>query len=113
MVHIPSPTGQFWNIPLTIVPYVGPYGGRTVGKSDKKYMITIFYPGAPKRTFVADYGDRDWYNNRHCLYAGDREGGKSGEVSGYDSVIQGKSSDYIVDGLFSTDFEFSKYNGKC
>ena len=106
-------SGQFWNIPLTIEPYVGPYGDGSVVKSDKKYTVTTSYPGAQNRTFVADYNKRDWLDNRHCLYAGNHNAGPIGEVKGYGSVIEGKANDYVVAGLFSTDFTFSKYNGNC
>ena len=98
---------------MTIEPYVGPYGDGSVVESDKKYTVTTSYPGAQNRTFVADYGKRDWLDNRHCLYAGNRNAGPIGEVKGDDSVIEGKAGDYVVAGLFSTDFTFSKYNGNC
>ena len=112
-VPITSLTGQFWNIPLTIAPYVGPYGDGIAQLSDKIYSITASYPGAPERTFIADYGKRDWLDNRPCLYAGNRNGGPIWEVKGSSSVIEGKASDYKVDGLFDTDFQFSKYNDNC
>ena len=44
-------TGQFWNIPLKIEPYVGQYGERLVDLMDRFYSLTVSYPNAPERTF--------------------------------------------------------------
>ena len=52
-----SLTGQFWNIPLKIEPYVGQYGERLVDLMDRFYSVTVSYPNAPERTFVAKYGE--------------------------------------------------------
>ena len=107
------PPGQFWNIPLSITPYVGPYGDGTVDIADRIYSVTVAYPGAPERTFIANYGKRDWLDGRPCLYAGNSNGGPVAEVKGSGSVIEGRYSNYEVDGLFDTDFQFSKYNDNC
>ena len=48
-------TGQFWNIPLKIEPYVGQYGERLVDLMDRFYSLTVSYPNAPERTFIAKY----------------------------------------------------------
>ena len=106
-------TGQFWNIPLKIEPYVGQYGERLVDLMDRFYSLTVSYPNAAERTFVAKYDERDWFDNRPCLYAGDSDGGRVSEVPTSDSVIEGTASSYVVQDLFSTDFEFSKYNRDC
>ena len=98
---------------MAITPYVGPYGDGTVDVSDRVYSVTVSYPGSPERTFIADYGERDWLDNRPCLYAGNQNGGPIAEVRGSGSVIEGRYRDYEVDGLFHTDFRFSKYNDKC
>ena len=112
-VSITSLTGQFWNIPLTITPYTGPYGDGTAQLSDRIYSVTASYPGAPERTFHADYGKKDWLDNRPCLYAGSHNAGPIWEVKGSDSVIEGKASDYEVDRLFDTDFRFTKFAANC
>ena len=106
-------TGQFWNIPLRIEPYVGQYGERLVSMMDRLYSVTVSYPSAPERTFVAEYDERDWFDNRPCRYAGNSNGGSIREVCSSDSVIEGTASSYVVEDLFSTDFEFSKYNSDC
>ena len=108
-----SLTGQFWNIPLKIEPYVGQYGERRVDIMDRFYSVTVSYPNTPERTFIAEYDERDWFDNRPCLYAGNGDGGHTSEVPGLDSVIEGTASSYVVQDLFSTDFEFSKYNRDC
>ena len=83
-------TGQFWNIPLKIEPYVGQYGERLVDLMDRFYSVTVSYPNAPERTFVAKYDERDWFDNRPCLYAGDADGGCVSEAPTSDSVIEGQ-----------------------
>ena len=109
--HFPS--GQFWNIPVNISSYTGPYGDGTAAPSDRIYSITVAYPDAPERTFIADYGKKDWLDGRPCLYAGNHNGGPIGEVPGSDSVIEGKYSDYEVADLFATDYGFSKFEANC
>ena len=51
-------TGQFWNITLKIVPYVGEHGERLVDLMDRFYSVTVSNPNAPERTFVAQYDVR-------------------------------------------------------
>ena len=98
---------------MNITTYTGPYAGSMVTPEDRKYSVTILYPDAPTRTFIADYGKKDWLDNRPCLYAGNQNGGPIAEVPGSGSVIEGKYTDYEVGGLFGTDFKFSKYNDNC
>ena len=104
---------QFCNIPPKIEPYVGQYGDRLVDLMDRFYSVTVSCPNAPERTFVAKYDERDWFDNRPCLYAGDADGGCVSEVPTSDSVIEGTASSYVVQDLFSTDFVFFKYNRDC
>ena len=80
---------------------------------DRLYSVTVSYPSAPERTFVAEYDERDWFDNRPCLYAGNSNGGSIREVCSSDSVIEGTASSYVVEDLFNTDFEFSKYSSDC
>ena len=89
------------------------YAGSPAVPGDRVYSVTVSYPGAPKRTFIADYGRKDWLDNRPCLYAGNHNGGPIGEVPDTDGVIEGMYSDYEVGGLFETSFMFSKYNNNC
>ena len=49
-----------------------------------------------------------------CYYVGDSEGGKSGLSDDYDTVIEGKYTDYQVAGLFSHDFVYTQFEEeKC
>ena len=49
-----------------------------------------------------------------CYYAGNSEGGKSGELPDYNSVIEGKYTDYQVDGLFGYKYAYSQFEeDKC
>ena len=105
--------GQFWNIPVNITSYTGPYGDGTAVASDRIYSVTVAYPNATERTFIADYGKKDWLDGRPCLYAGNHNGGPIGEVKDSGSVIQGKYSNYEVADLFATNYTFSKFKANC
>ena len=76
----------------------------------KHYDITVFPPSFTSnvnlKPFVSTLIPRGWGSQQTpCLYAGDRQGGP---------VIQGKYSDYEVNGLFGTQYLFSKFDeGKC
>ena len=105
---------QFWNIPVTISPYNGTYAGIPVSAEDGIYKVKVEYPLSEPRIFIAEWSHLRWDNKRKpCLYGGDSMGGPIFEAPGYDSVIEGKATDYIVDDLFSTDFRFEQYDGIC
>ena len=44
-----------------------------------------------------------------CYYVGNSEGGKSGELNDNQSVIEGKYSDYEMNGLFEYNFIYSQF----
>ena len=98
---------------MNITSYTGPYGDGTAVASDRIYSITVAYPGATERTFIADYGKKDWLDGRPCLYAGNHNGGPIEEVPGSGSVIEGKYSDYEVADLFASDYGFSRFMANC
>ena len=110
-------TGQFWSIDLDYTPYTGalppdlepwrPY-----------YRVVTVTPGdgSPQRTFLAERFGRRWDNSRvTCFYAGDSQGGRSGEAADPDdSVIEGTYRDYRVAGLFEYEFTYSQFeNNRC
>ena len=49
------------------------------------------------------------------MYVGNSQGGPSGEffnqLSG--SVIEGSYKDYMVEGIFDTEFKYSRIEGSC
>ena len=45
-----------------------------------------------------------------CFYTGNSQGEKSVEYGDHESVIMGKFTDYIVDGLFETKFIYSQFD---
>lgn len=44
-----------------------------------------------------------------CYYAGDADGGRSGSSDDYDSVIEGKYTEYQVVGLFGHKFKYTQF----
>ena len=111
--HYYISTGQFWNIPITFEPYNGTDLDTPDGFIlDNLYEITIDHPSAPPRTFVSELYHRTWEGTRApCYYAGSSQGGPLNEFDApRDSVIQGRYSDYRVDGLYETDFSYSRFD---
>jgi len=118
-VFCPYYAGQFWNTPVTAVRYNGTLD-RSGGNldPDRLYVVTVTpQDGAPPRSFLAESYVRTWENFPiPCLYAGNSQAGWSGEVDALrDPVIQGRYRDYIVNGLFETDFLYDKFDesGNC
>ena len=108
--HSLATTGQFWGVPFTVTAI-----------SENSYSVTMFpptsdldVPMAMNRTFAADLGDKTWSlnheyakSNSKCLYAGNGQGGPESDSD--DSVIQGNWTDYITDGLYKTNWIYSRY----
>ena len=107
--------GQFWNIPMTVVPYTGLFDGKN--DTGLAYTVTISPPGSNTRSFVAHWDDHKWdYREEPCLYVGNGQGGPIREVANDGTVIEGKYSDYIVNALFSVNLKeskFDRYRGVC
>ena len=79
---------------------------------DDLYVVTVApEDGSPLRSFLAQQYFPTWDNRPGpCLYAGNAQGGWSGEVNGLNNpVIQESYKDYIVNGLFETDFTYSRF----
>ena len=107
-------TGQFWNIPITIRPYV--YTGSDPDISEgfdleNLYEFTVDHPDEPPRRFVGDLYDRTWaYRTSPCYYVGNFQGGPLSEFeSPSDSVIQGRYTHYRVRGLHDTEFMYTRF----
>ena len=110
----PFCSGQFWNVPIGVEPYIGPFGAKEVDKDDDVYLVTVSYPGSQNRTFVAELHRRAWVERIPCLYAGNSMAGPIAEVPQYkDNVIDGALDSYSVKDLFSPEFEHSKYKSSC
>ena len=94
--------GQFWNIPITAQVY---------NATADKYIITVHPPGEVSRHFIAERYKYTWDKLRRvCYYAGSGQGGCSGELaSADDSVIEGRYTDYLVDGLYAHEFKYAQF----
>ena len=100
---------------MTVSRYTGVFGEKN--ESQLAYTVTISPPGKNTRSFVAQLGPRKWdYRREPCLYAGNVQGGPSGDVKDDGAVIDGMYTDYMVDDLFSVNLnnpEFGRYKGNC
>ena len=78
------------------------------------FNVTVNPVDSPPRSFLGDQFERTWDNTeKPCIYAGNSQGGPSGEESLPGSVIEGVYTDYVTDSLFDTDFEFDRIKGAC
>lgn len=110
--------GQFWNVPVTADPYDPPAGSLLVGEQNL-YSVTVDPSpmedgGDDTRSFLGDLYPRSWDNTHEkCMYVGNGQGGWTKDVDELaDSVIEGRYTDYVVDSLFGTDFEYDRI-GVC
>ena len=76
--------GQFWNIPVTVVPYSGEQA------LPEHFVVTVSPPNRPARRFIAVRFSHNWDNSPGpCMYVGNSQGAPSGEVTDpNDSVIE-------------------------
>ncbi|XP_064387533.1 uncharacterized protein LOC135335856 isoform X2 [Halichondria panicea] len=107
--------GQFWNIPIQVVPYNGPFTEHQVEDDVATFSVIINSPGDSPRQFIAWLRFPSWeYERRmYCLYAGDGHAGSVYEVPAGPAngpVIEGIYTDYIVSGQFETDFEYNQFD---
>ena len=105
--------GQFWNIPINVTQYNGSFV-YDVESPEKYYTVEVHYPMSPVRSFVGYMFDVTWeWKHKHCVYAGDRQGGPAGEVAKDGSVIQGTYEDYVISDRFETQFKYGVFEGAC
>ena len=106
--------GQFWNIPIEVVLYNGPFVEEPASNV-ATYSVTLNYPEDNEpRQFIGWLRFPSWEYERqmYCLYAGSGHGGRVYEVPAGPAngpVIEGIYTDYIVSEKFETDFEFSHF----
>ena len=108
--------GQFWNIPVTVVPYSGEQALPEDYDASMVFVVTVSPPNRPARQFIAERFSRNWDNSPGpCMYVGNSQGGPSGEVTDpNDSVIEPTYRSYRVDSLHNTRFTFNQFReGVC
>ena len=112
-----SSAAQFWNIPISVARYQGPYGDINVTETSRIIYSVTLYPDDDNntRSFLAERGSDTWDNRKKpCLFAGDNNGGPIWEApKEYGSVIEGTTKDYEVEDVFGSTFTFSKYTSDC
>ena len=100
--------GQFWNIPVSYTTFNGTLSDDYASADIR--LVTVRPPNSPVRNFLAERFGRTWTNDPGpCFYAGNGQGGPYGGVGPDDSVIQGRYTDYQVDGLFATEFIYQEF----
>ena len=96
-------TGQFWSLPISI---------ERNGSDPTYYLIEVPQSGNQRRRFIGDQHSVTWQGEtRKCFYVGDSQGAKGAwqHEGPNDPVIEGTYSDYITNGRFDTNFEFSQF----
>jgi predicted secreted protein len=108
--------GQFWNIDVSAEKYTVTEEDR-ISPSDTHFAITVRPPSGSVRRFFADIHPETWdLENRHCLYAGSGQGGRTYEVPSLpDTVIEGRYSYYKTDDsdLFQCAYRYSRFESVC
>ncbi len=111
--HTHTHTGQFWNIQVDTEQYIGPLPPDLEPWRDQYHVFTVIpEDGSAPRRFLAELYNRRWDKSQYpCYYAGNGQGGRSGEAAAVDdSVIQGRYSDYITTGIFEPEFQYSTFD---
>ena len=109
-------TGQFWNVPIFFEPYE--YTGTDPDiaryfRLDRLFVISVQPPSGQTRRFVGELYRRTWDKSLEpCYYAGTAQGGAIREFanSPRDTVIEGRYRQYQVQGLFQTEFTYSRFD---
>ena len=105
-------TGQFWNVEIQYENVTSELPAFIVYPEDYRIISvpSVTTPGE-SRHFIAELHHRTWDKTpEQCYYTGDSQGGHSGlVVSPDDSVIEGNYKEYILDGLFATDYRYGQY----
>ena len=80
--------------------------------SDSSPDIQLYQPGHPSyRHFPALFYHLVWdLSDDGCYYVGNSQGGPERSRDPMNSVIEGSYSQYIVDGLFDTEFEYERFD---
>lgn len=105
--------GQFWNIPVNFTEFLGsvPVG---YNPDRKRYTVTVAPESSLPRSFVGEFLHLLWDKTESpCLYAGNAQGGPSQIDTRSQSIIEGNYRNYIVDGIFETSYEYSKFDHFC
>ena len=108
----PSFPGQFWNIPVRVVPFTFIGQVKYDFQRQELYRVEVRPENSQTREFVAEYYPISWDQSRPepCLYAGNQQGGRSVEIKNpNDPVIENNYRQYRTDSLFATTFRFSQF----
>ena len=106
--------GQFWNIPVTAAPLVTTVTPLILSSLPPPYVLTLSPPTSPPRQFLARLYTNTWdKRGAQCYYAGSAQGGPLGELESphlRDPVIEGRYTEYIMRGLFETQFPYTRFD---
>ena len=104
--------GHFWNIKVEAEKYDVTADDK-ISPEQSHYAVTVNRPGDSR--FFAWKDSHTWEEkSMSCLYCGDAQGGVLHEVTSLaDPVIQGTYDDYIVSGLFDSDYKYDMFRSQC
>ena len=100
---------QFWNVPVELSEYTG---GDEPNDGLKYYTVQVTPSSGNVRRFVGHLYSVSWeFTPIPCVYAGNRNAGPVAEFNNpNDPVIQGNYTEYEVNDLFSTEFEYEQFD---
>ena len=99
------PTGQFWNVPVSLAPF----NGRNIfGETLTNAYVANVMTRSGLRSYVGMLYRMTWEREEGpCLYVGDSQSFSIYEIEDpNDPVIKGLYTDYIVSEGFVEDFKF-------
>ena len=94
------PSGQFWNIPVSVEPFSGLERGGTISKNRLRVDLTT---NNKPRSFTGKLLPYNWASDQEpCLFVGNRQSGPIYAIlDPNDGVIEGSFKDYKVKSAFS------------
>lgn len=79
-----------------------------------RYIVQVTPESSAQRSFVGEFLHLLWDKTESaCLYAGNAQGGPSYLDDPSHSVIEGNYRDYIVDGIFESSYEYTRFDHIC
>ena len=116
IVFVLSP-GQYWNREVNMTEFTGELNPELdpndPSRNFTRFVINMTRGDPPGyKAFTGVFYPLSWeFKDQPCIYAGNRQGGPIHEVlDPNDPVIEGTYRDYVVDGLFETEYVFGRFN---
>ena len=91
-------SGQFWNIPISIV--------------DDEKFVQLYTPEHENYRYIPAFKyELTWdHSKQTCYYVGNKQAGPVGSHDPIESVIEGTVPQYKTTSLFATEFEYAEFD---